>query len=310
MKRLLLLAVVAAVAAVPAQAATPTMPIHSSGSSIGEGTSFKAYATISPTVHLFGDSVTAKVAVVADTKWVDPARVRVRTDFAPYEAVRDPQLVRLRIGRFEQMTWIWTLRCLGSPCVPRVPHSDTSHVFHFPPAHIDYVNTAGKRLYGINAYWPPVEVVSQVAPGVKQILRLTNRIKWQFALGPVAKPTYRVSPTVVLWLAVGLAGLLALAAVVLAGLWIDKVRPRAEQVELMSGTPLERVLAVLRYAHETGDETLQRKAFERVADELGPERAAELAGVARELAWSPRTPADEEVEEFATKVSDVQEDDA
>jgi len=290
---------VGALALLAAAPAAAELPVHLSGSSVGEGMPLKAYATLTPTVHLFGDTLTASLAVVADTKWVDPARVRVRTDFAPYEAVRDPQLVRLRTGRFEQMTWIWTLRCLGSPCVPRVPHSDTSHVFHFPPAHIDYINTGGRRLYGINAYWPPVEVVSQVAPGVKQILRLTNRIKWQFALGPVAKPTYRVSPTVVLWLAVGLAGLLALAAVVLAGLWIDKVRPRAEQVELMSGTPLERVLAVLRYAHETGDETLQRKAFERVADELGVERADQLTRVARELAWSPRTPADEEVEGFA-----------
>jgi hypothetical protein len=74
------------------------------------------------------------------------------------------------------------------------------------------------------------------------------------------------------------------------------------------GTPLERAIAVLRYAHEQGDETLQRKAFERVAGELGIERADELTLIARELAWSARTPEDEEVEEFAEQARGRKED--
>jgi hypothetical protein len=78
-------------------------------------------------------------------------------------------------------------------------------------------------------------------------------------------------------------------------------------VSLDEGTTLERALAVLRYAHETGDETLQRKAFERVAGELGVERADELTRVARELAWSQRTPEDEEVEAFAEQARGAQE---
>jgi hypothetical protein len=53
---------------------------------------------------------------------------------------------------------------------------------------------------------------------------------------------------------------------------------------------------------------LQRKAFERVAGELGVERADELTLIARELAWSPRTPEDSEVEEFAEQALGVRED--
>ena len=75
------------------------------------------------------------------------------------------------------------------------------------------------------------------------------------------------------------------------------------------GTTLDRALAVLRYAHEHGDETLQRKAFERVAGELGVERADELTLIARELAWSQRTPEHEEVEEFAEQARVTQEGD-
>jgi hypothetical protein len=79
-------------------------------------------------------------------------------------------------------------------------------------------------------------------------------------------------------------------------------------VAVAPGTVLERALAVLRYAHEKGDETLQRKAFERVAAELGVDRAGELRVTARELAWSPRTPADEEIEGFAVQALGSEDD--
>jgi hypothetical protein len=47
-----------------------------------------------------------------------------------------------------------------------------------------------------------------------------------------------------------------------------------------------------------------------VAGELGVERADELTLVARELAWSPRTPEDEEVEDFAAQARDAREDES
>ena len=45
-----------------------------------------------------------------------------------------------------------------------------------------------------------------------------------------------------------------------------------------------------------------------MAGELGVERADELTLIARELAWSPRTPEDEEVEEFAEQALGAQEE--
>ena len=70
--------------------------------------------------------------------------------------------------------------------------------------------------------------------------------------------------------------LLAAAAVALDGPLVSRRPATRSSFDQLPGTPLERALAVLRYAHETGDETLQRKAFERVAGELGSERAGEL----------------------------------
>lgn len=314
MKRALVLALLCALAAAPTALAlapgkTPTgnLPAQRGGTSIGEGLPFKAYASMTPTVHLFGDLVTAKLAVVADTKFVDPRRLRVRASFTPYSPIAAPAVAQVAAGRFEQITWTWHIRCIASPCVPRVPTSDKFHVFHFTPAHVDYLTIEGKPAYGLDAYWPPVEVISQVSPGVQKFLQLTNHIAWRFELRPVAAPTYRFSPSTVLWVAIALAGLFGAAALVFLGRWYLLIRPRRTSTGELPGTPLERALAVLRYAHQTGDETLQRKAFERVADELGIARADELTRIARELAWSPRTPEDEEIETFAAQALESRE---
>jgi hypothetical protein len=301
----------AAVALFLAAPASARLPVFNGGSSVGEGLPLKAYATINPTVQLFGDAITAKIAIVADTKWVDPARLRVSTNFAPYEPTKTPTVLRLRIGRFAQVTWTWTLRCLTSPCVPRAPPSDGAHVFRFHPARIEYLRSNLKPAYRIQASFPPIEAVSQVSPGVAAVLQKTNRLSWRLGLTPVAAPTYRLSPGVLFWLAISVAAGFGLLALWLAWRWYLVVRPRrALELAMDPGTPLERALAVLRYAHQHGDETLQRKAFERVAGELGVERADELTQIARELAWSQRTPEDEEVEEFAEQARGTQESEA
>jgi len=306
-RRALIAAAAALALAAPAAA---RLPVFESGSAVGEGLPLKAYATISPTVHLFGDSITAKVAIVADTKLVDPARLQVTTDFTPYVQIKAPTVLQVRIGRFAQETWTWTLQCLTSPCVPRLPPSDKFHVFRFHPARVTYLQVNRKPAYAIRASWPPVEVLSQVSPGVQAFLQKTSRLNWRLGMTPVAAPTYRLSPSLLLWLAIGVAGVFGLSALWLASRWYLVVRPRRETaLPYDPATTLDRALAVLRYAHEHGDETLQRKAFERVAGELGVERADELTLVARELAWSQRTPEDEEVEEFAEQARGTQESD-
>ena len=286
-----------------ASAALPNFP---SGTSVGEGVPLKAYATLAPQVHLFGDVVTARLAVVADTKWVDPERLRVSTNFEPYRLLRHPVRASFSVGRFQQVTWTWTLRCITTECVPRVPPSERFHVFHFQTIHIEYVALNGKPAYGIDATWPKVEVFSQVSPGVAKFLQKTNHLNWRFQIAPVASPTYRISPSLLFWLALGLGIATLIAAAVLAWRWYRLIRPRKLHVPgEATGTPLERALAVLAWAHARGDETLERKALERVAGELGDEtpepEVDELSRTARELAWSSRMPEDEEVETFSAR---------
>ena len=298
MKRMLPAAALAALAlAAPAAAFLPQIP---SGSSVGEGVPLKAYASLTPTVHLFGDAVTAQVAVVADTKWVKPLRLRVRANFEPYKPVRPPIVLHTGSGRFLQITWTWTLRCLTSECVPVVPPSDRYRVFRFPPAHIDYLAADGHPMYGITAGFPKVEVLSQVSPGVVDFLQRHNTLHWQFRLAPVASPVYRISPSLLYWLALALAGVLGGAGLLVAGRWTLSFRRPSPAAARTPATALERALAVFFWARERGDETLQRKALERFADELEPE-GHDLSEAARALAWSPETPEDEDVQAISER---------
>ena len=290
MRRAALLGALAALAlAGPASAELKPVP----GSSVGDGVPLKAYASVTPPVHLFGDALTARVAVVADTKWVDPGRLRVTADFTPYQPVRTPTVLRTGSGRFLQITWTWTLRCLSSPCVPVVPPSDKYRVFAFHAARIDYLTRTGTRAYGIRANFPRVEVLSQVSPGVVDFLLRHNALNWQYRLAPVASPAYRVSPSLLSWVSLSLAALLAAAGLLVSGRWALSFRRRRVPANA-AATALDRALAVFFWARERGDETLQRKALERVAGELGP-GGADLSEAARALAWSPESPEDEDV---------------
>ena len=168
--------------------------------------------------------------------------------------------------------------------------------------HIDVVAPSGKLRYGITAGWPPIQVDSQMSPAVLRALVLQNRLAWRYQLTSVAAPTYERSPSLLFWLALGAAGIMFAAAAGALLRWYFKVRPRHARAAARPGTPLERALALIAWAHEQGDETLQRKAFERAADELvalPAETVKELARAAHELAWSPQLPAEEEIESFA-----------
>lgn len=288
-----------------ASAVADDNPLHAPGSVIGDGRPLKAEARIKPTVHLFGDTVHARLTVLADSKYVDPARLRVNATFAPYEPAGAPTLAIVHAGRFEQLTWTWALRCLTPKCVPVGLPSVSSHTFSFPPARIRYLRANGKLAYGLATNWPRVQVFSHLSPGVASALLRTKALDWQYSFAPVAAPTYRVSPTLLFWLAVAAAALLLVGAVVFALRWYLVVRPRG--AAKLSGTPLERALAVVAWAHAHGNEALERKAFERVADEIDASSAHDgLSATAHELAWQARLPDDDEVQAFTERARETE----
>jgi hypothetical protein len=298
MRRVTVLAALLAALALAASAQADIPPVHG-GSVLGQNLPLKAYASVIPPVHLFADPITVKVAVVADRKWVAPANVRVIVHFAPYKAAGPPTEVRTGNGRLLQITWTWTLRCLTTSCLPVTRKSDISHIFHFHPAHIEYLSPGGQVRYALNARFQQIVVHSELSPSAVRAIE-ARTINWQYRLTPLPASRYRVSPSLLFWLAVALASVLGAAGLALAARWALQFRPaRAAQAPL-SASSLERALTLFFWARANDDETLQRKALERVADEL-PFDVYELSETARALAWSPESPEEEEVQEISER---------
>ena len=260
----------------------------------------RAKASVSPPVVLFGDTLIARVSAIADTTRVDPARLRVAAKFAPFERVGPPREVQTGSGRFVETTWTWKLRCLTAACVPIAPPSDVFLDLGFPPAQVRGVGVNGKE-YRRHPFFPGIKVLSQVSPREQAFVKAHKHIQWQYPLAPAAGDTYRIPPGVLFWLALLLAVLCGAAAFFLAGRWALRLRkPAPATAPAVAGSHLERALALFFWANEHGDETLQRKALERVADEL-PLDVVDLSEIARELAWSPETPEGDEVEAISER---------
>jgi hypothetical protein len=225
----------------------------------------------------------------------------VAANFAPFVAVGPPRELQTGSGRYVQTTWTWKLRCLTAACIPVAPPSDVSQDIRFPPAQVSGLGVNGKSGYRTHAFFPAVEVLSQVSPRERAFIETHKRVQWRYQLDPAAGDAYQIPPGLVFWLAVVLAGLCGAAALVLAGRWALGLRkPSAATAPVLPSSYLERALALFFWANARGDETLQRKALERVADEL-PLDVVDLSEIARELAWSPETPEGDEVEAISER---------
>jgi len=275
-------------------------PVHG-GSVLGRNLPLKVYASVDPAVHTFGDPLTARVAVVADRRWVAPGNVHVVVHFRPYKAAGAPTVVRTGNGRLLQMTWTWKLRCLTIKCLPVTKTSDLSHVFQFSPAHVEYLSPQGEVRYAVDAQFQRIAVLSELSPDEVHALEHLGLIwYYQSNITPLPAPHYRVSPDRAFWLAVVLAAVLGTAGLVIAARWALQFRPARAARTTGESSSLERALTLFFWARAHNDETLQRKALERVADEL-PFDVHELSETARALAWSPETPETEDVEEISER---------
>jgi hypothetical protein len=299
MKRAAFVAAVLVALTAAAAATADNIPTVHGGSVLGRGLPLKAYASILPQAHLFGDPVTAQVAVVADRRWVAPANVHVIVHFHPYQAAGPPTVTRSSNGRLLQLTWTWKLHCLTKVCLPVTKTSDLARVFHFTPAHVEYRSPTGQVRYALNARFPRIAALSELSPSEVTAIGHQTLI-WGNHLTPVAAPQYRVSPNLLFWLSLAVAALLGAVGLTLVTRWALQFRPaRAAQAPLGSSS-LERALTVFFWARAHDDETLQRKALERVADEL-PFDVHDLSETARALAWSEAKPDEEEVQEISER---------
>jgi hypothetical protein len=299
MRRVALLVALLGALAVAAPAFATPPGVHKTA--IGQENPIGVSATLTSPVNLFGDPMTARVVVVADTKWVSPARIRLVTDFAPFTQIKPPTIVRRTDGRLFEETWTWSLHCVDVACVPTVPPSDLYHFFHLAPARVRVLGAHGAIKQRYHARFPTVEELSQISPGTVAYLTTNKTINWQYQLATAAARPFHVAPVLVFWLAIVIAALLGAAGLAVLGRWALSFRAAAQvAAPALPASYLERALALFFWANEHGDETLQRKALERVADEL-PLDVIDLSDAARELAWSPERPEEDEVEAISER---------
>jgi len=249
------------------------------------GTPLVASASLSPLVAGFGDPVTARVRVLLDPAHVEPASLRLRTDFGSWRERRSVE--RADAGGLVGVTYTLHLTCLIGPCVSELRQLQ----YAFREARLGYRAAGEERL--LLVAWPELEVSTRLPRSFEPPPDTGEGAApvWRAAV-VVPEPSFRIAPDRLR------AALLALGVLLVAGSTAAAAvllrRPRAPK-EL---PPLERALALLERARTPAE---RRAALEALAAELHPA----LAVAARELAWSERTPTEPAARALSERVREV-----
>lgn len=271
--------------------------VRGEGETVGAPARAVAIATrIEPDVVAFGTPVVATADVVADASVVDPDSIRLQTDFAPYEVAGEPVVERHVQGATAHVVFRYTLRCLREGCEP----AGTRGIARFESGLVryrfdDHPGT-GRDVFD----WPPVIVASRVAAAD------VTAINWRGSETELPALTTRIGPK-------ALAVALLLGALALAGcaVWLGRRLwhvPRApEETKPRDDRPaLDRALELARAGAGNGAAAPdRRRALELVARELDAVGLAELAGEARELAWSAQVTSADDVESLARRAEEA-----
>ena len=269
----------------------------------------EAQAALEPRITLFGDMVVAHVDVLLDRRKVDPASVRVGTEFLPWEIVGQPVRARQDAGSTTHLRTTYTLRCTGSPCAP----SNSSAALEFDPARVSYGGSAGTvgDREALRVHWPILLVYSRFAAanaeGASRVGSSSTASLWRADLASFPAATYRIAPGVLLPALVVLAVLLGAAGVALALVAIPRRRkapepePEPEPEPVVVLTPLEQALELLEDAGRADGTEDRRRALELVAEVLDLDHP-ELARAARTLAWSEDDPEVDQTSGLAVRV--------
>jgi hypothetical protein len=272
--------------------------------------------SLTPDVHLFGDSVVARVEVVVDRDHLDPGRVRLKTTFQPYERVGSVRFERRNFDRYTRLRYETTLRCLDAACLaPGVSPGITpaggkpearraERIFLFRPAHVYYDNPRSERPEHLKrVWWPRLETLSRISSSSPALTFALNT-PFRTTLVPLPSLSYAVASSL-LGAALLVAALLLLALPAwLTWSWLRKRRPPppAEEPEL---SPLERALLLVEWARERVDSHERRGALEMLAFELDASGRKALADEARALAWSPAEPSPTAADELVRTVKET-----
>ena len=250
-------------------------------------------SSVTPDTHLFADAVRAQVDVVVDPALLDPDRLRLRLDFAPYEPVSRPTETRATIGSLVRIRYVADLHCLEVECLgPRVASvlgpqeagRPERHTVRFGSADLLYERAGGAPELLLRRELPPVEVLARVNTAALAAAQETGALLGYRASLDPPPPTYRVDPRVLAAALLAGAALLLLLPLALAGrIAHARLQSLRRQRRL---TPLGRALLLVE--RTSGED--RRKALEALAQVLDDEGAQRLAAKTRAVAWDEHLP--------------------
>jgi hypothetical protein len=261
--------------------------------------------TLTPSPALFGQTVTAQLDVLLNTKKADPASVQTRARFLPYRLVSAPLREDTRDGDVVRVRYTYRLACDSLDCTTG---SKRERKLTFRPALIRYGGVDGHERTA-TAPWSALRLVSRVddsqfrpqtATEAERGLPTAPLLELAADVSPPS-PTYRFAPSgaaIVLLVAalIALAGAVWLAVPVLA-----LTRSRTDAVTELS--PLERALtSVDHIARREPGSAEHREALALLARELRRAGMSDLVGPARRLAWSEQAPTEADSKKLVTEI--------
>ena len=249
-----------------------------------------ATASVSPSAVSFGDRLGARLDVVVDPRKIDVGSVEVRPRFGLNRVVGST--LKRTSGTGKLLSYRYVLECLLPGCAPQAARVAR----RFPPALVSY-RTRDGQLVNQQIRWPAYQLVSRVTDAQRH--HPVSSLRFDTSL---PAPSYRIAPATLRALAVGLAVLLAIAAVVLA--WIA-LRPHAAGKGGPSASRLAQALQAVRASTANGHPEERRKALGWLGRELRAVERPTEADAARRLAWSSEPPTPRSAGDFATEVESV-----
>ena len=250
----------------------------------------EATASVSPSAVSFGDRLGARLDVVVDPRKVDVGSVEVRPRFGLNRVVG--ATLKRTSGTGKLLSYRYVLECLLPGCAPQAARVAQ----RFPPALVSY-RTRDGQFVNQQIRWPPYQLVSRVTDAQRH--HPLSSLRFDTSL---PAPSYRIAPDTLRTLAVGLAALLAVAAVALA--WIA-LRPHAAGKRGPSASRLAQALQAVRASTANGHPEERRKALGWLGRELRAVERPMEADTARRLAWSSEPPTPRSAGDFATEVESV-----
>jgi hypothetical protein len=270
----------------------------SGSGSLPPGEAVAATWTLTPTSHLFGDTVHMRVDATVDRHKLDPRYLQLDAPLKPYELVGRRQRTQRNVGRYTEIVYGLDLRCVKQACVS--PVGGSRHIT-LDPAHLVYRGPHGHgNFQPIEHVWGGLVSYSRLdqkdilagGTGVTPFGQNPNRAARQ-PLPPWRADTdltpvsYSVSPSKAFWYAIVFVLLLVTAAGVLLRPYLPRpafLRRRREP------GPLEIALATVESARASGRQEREREALELLGRELATSGEVQLAQSARALAWSQPDP--------------------